>query len=200
MSDAAVRVSGEAPVPGELVSLTGDAAGVRTLTLNDHARRNAISAEMEPQLGAAVAAVAADAGARVLIVAGAGSAFCAGADLAATFGGADEPLAELRRRLLRLYDSFLAIARLEIPTIAAVQGAAVGAGVNLALACDLRIAGPQARFGITFSRLGLHPGGGAGVEGAAVGAAEGAGEDRGVEAEFVGDLGGCPWAGAWVVT
>jgi len=145
----------------ELVSLTGDSSGVRTLTLNDHPRRNAISTEMEPQLAAAVAAVAADAGARVLVVAGAGSAFCAGADLDATFGSAEEPVAELRRRLLRLYDSFLAIARLEIPTIAAVQGAAVGAGVNLALACDLRIAGPRARFGVTFSRLGLHPGGGA---------------------------------------
>jgi len=155
MSDAAAQAH------RELVSLTGDSSGVRTLTLNDHARRNAISAEMEPQLAAAVAAVAGDAGARVLIVTGAGSAFCAGADLAATLGATEDSLPELRRRLLRLYDSFLAVARLEIPTIAAVHGPAVGAGVNLALACDLRVAGPRARFGITFSRLGLHPGGGA---------------------------------------
>lgn len=145
----------------ELVSLTPGAPGVSILTLNDHPRRNAITPEMQPQLAAAVAAVARDCAARVLIVAGAGSAFCAGADLAATFGGQEEPLPAMRRRLLRLYDSFLAIARLEIPTIAAVHGPAVGAGVNLALACDLRIAGLQARFGITFSRLGLHPGGGA---------------------------------------
>ena len=153
-------MSNPASPPG-LVLLSSGEPGVRTLTLNDHPRRNAITPEMEPQLAAAVAAVAADSEARVLIVTGTGSAFCAGADLAATFGQPDEPVPALRRRLLRLYDSFLAIARLEIPTIAAVHGPAVGAGVNLALACDVRIAGPRARFGLTFSRLGLHPGGGA---------------------------------------
>jgi enoyl-CoA hydratase len=157
------------PAPGQddagtgsrLVLVGRDGPGVATLTLNDHPRRNAITPEMEPQLAAAVAEVAADPEARVLIVTGTGSAFCAGADLAATFGPPADPLPVLRRRLLRLYGSFLAIARLEIPTIAAVHGPAVGAGVNLALACDVRIAGPRARFGITFSRLGLHPGGGA---------------------------------------
>jgi enoyl-CoA hydratase len=153
------RADGPDAAGAGLVLLGHGEPGVRTLTLNDHARRNAITPEMEPQLAAAVAAVAADADARVLIVTGTGSAFCAGADLAATFGQPADPLPVLRRRLLRLYDSFLAIARLEIPTIAAVQGPAIGAGVNLALACDVRIAGPRARFGITFSRLGLHPGG-----------------------------------------
>ncbi|MEU8639414.1 enoyl-CoA hydratase-related protein [Amycolatopsis sp. NPDC048633] len=97
---------------------------------------------------------------RVLVITGAGTAFCAGADLAATFSPPGLPVYALRDRLRATYESFLRVRRLPIPTIAAVQGAAVGAGVNLALACDVRIAGPRARFGLTFSRLGLHPGGG----------------------------------------
>lgn len=143
------------------VSLTtGDHPGVRVLTLTDPDRRNAISPQMRDELAAAVAAVAADTDARALVVAGAGSAFCAGADLPAVFGGPERPVAEIRRDLQRIYRSFLAVAELPIPTIAAVQGPAVGAGLNLAMCCDLRIAGPGAKFAVTFTKLGLHPGGG----------------------------------------
>jgi enoyl-CoA hydratase len=138
----------------------GGAEGVRVITLDDPDRRNAMSPELQADLGAAVDAVAADPGARVLVVAGNGPAFSAGADLPAVFGGAGRDTTEIRAGLRAIYDSFLRVRRLEIPTIAAVQGAAVGAGVNLALACDLRLAGPRAKFGITFTRLGLHPGGG----------------------------------------
>ncbi|HLU43470.1 MAG TPA: enoyl-CoA hydratase [Natronosporangium sp.] len=143
------------------VSLTtGDHPGVRILTLTDPDRRNAIGPQMRDELAAAVAEVAADPDARALVVAGAGSAFCAGADLPAVFGGPERPEAEIRRDLQRLYRSFLAVAELSIPTIAAVQGPAVGAGLNLAMCCDLRIAGPEAVFAATFTKLGLHPGGG----------------------------------------
>jgi len=134
--------------------------GVRVLTLNDPDRRNALSPALQSALGEAAAVVAADPDARVLVVAGAGSAFCAGADLPALFGDQDRNVAEVRVGLRAIYDSFLRIKRLEIPTIAAVHGPAIGAGVNLAMACDVRIAGPQARFGVTFAKLGLHPGGG----------------------------------------
>lgn len=144
-----------------LVELTdGPADGVRILTLNDPDRRNALSPALQAELGDAVDAVRADATARVLVVAGNGPAFSAGADLPALFGHADREIGEIRAGLRAVYDSFLRVRRLEIPTIAAVHGAAVGAGVNLAMSCDIRIAGPAARFGVTFTKLGLHPGGG----------------------------------------
>jgi enoyl-CoA hydratase len=89
-----------------------------------------------------------------LIVTGAGKAFCAGANLTA--------LGEATEDGLRvIYDGFLAVANCALPTIAAVNGAAVGAGLNLALAADVRIAGPHALFDPRFQKLGIHPGGGA---------------------------------------
>ncbi len=138
----------------------GPAEGVRIITLNDPGKRNAMSPQLQADLGAAADAVAADAEARVLVVTGNGPGFSAGADLPAVFGGAPRDVTEIRAGLRAIYDSFLRIRRLEIPTIAAVNGAAVGAGVNLAMSCDVRIAGPTARFGVTFTKLGLHPGGG----------------------------------------
>ena len=138
----------------------GAAAGVRVLTLNDPDRRNAPSPALQSELARAVDAVAADPDARVLVVTGNGPGFSAGADLPAVFGDVHRPVREIRAGLRTIYDSFLRVRRLEIPTIAAVQGAAVGAGVNLAMSCDVRFAGPHARFGVTFTKLGLHPGGG----------------------------------------
>lgn len=142
------------------VALTGT-DGRLTLTLTDPDRRNCLDDVTCAELGAAIDTVAETRDARTLVVAGEGTAFCAGADLPALFGDAAErEVGELRRHLHSVYDSFLRLRRLEIPTIAAVQGAAVGAGLNLAMACDIRIAGPQASFAATFSRIGLHPGGG----------------------------------------
>ncbi len=138
----------------------GPSDGVRVLTLNDPERRNAMSPALQADLGAAADTVASDGDARVLVVTGAGLAFSAGADLPAVFHDLDRDVSDIRTGLRAIYDSFLRVRRLEIPTIAAVNGAAVGAGVNLAMCCDVRIAGPKARFGVTFSKLGLHPGGG----------------------------------------
>jgi enoyl-CoA hydratase len=138
----------------------GDTDGVRVITLNDPDKRNAMSPGLQAELGAAADAVAHDAGARVLVVTGNGLGFSAGADLPAVFHDLDRDVSDIRTGLRAIYDSFLRIKRLEIPTIAAVNGAAVGAGVNLAMSCDIRIAGPHARFGVTFTKLGLHPGGG----------------------------------------
>jgi len=127
---------------------------VATLTVNDPERRNAVTAEISAALRAAVDAAEADPGVHALIVTGAGKAFCAGADLSA-LGEATED------GLMAIYDGFLAVANCALPTIAAVNGAAVGAGLNLALAADVRIAGPAALFDPRFQKLGIHPGGGA---------------------------------------
>ncbi|KKC01421.1 enoyl-CoA hydratase [Mycolicibacter arupensis] len=127
---------------------------VALITVNDPDRRNAVTGAMSVQLRAAVARAEADPGVHAVVVTGAGRAFCAGADLSA-LGVATED------GLLALYDGFMAIAECTLPTIAAVNGAAVGAGLNLALAADVRIAGPAALFDARFQKLGLHPGGGA---------------------------------------
>jgi enoyl-CoA hydratase len=127
---------------------------IALITVNDPDRRNAVTFEMSAGLRRAVDAAEADDDVHAVIVTGAGKAFCAGADLTA-LGEATED------GLRRIYDGFLAIADCALPTIAAVNGAAVGAGLNLALAADVRIAGPAALFDPRFQKLGIHPGGGA---------------------------------------
>ncbi|GAA3612449.1 enoyl-CoA hydratase [Kineosporia mesophila] len=134
---------------------------VRHIVLAAAKRRNALSAVMLDELAEAVARVATDDGARALVVRAEGKAFCAGAEVPGLFGDLNRPTAQIRDDLKRIYASFLGVADLPIPTIAAVQGVAVGAGINLALACDIVIAGPAAQFAVTFADIGLHPGGGA---------------------------------------
>ncbi|ORB65702.1 enoyl-CoA hydratase [Mycolicibacterium tusciae] len=127
---------------------------VAVITINDPDRRNAVTFEISAALRAAVDAAEADTDVHALIVTGAGKAFCAGANLTA--------LGEATEDGLRvIYDGFIAVANCRLPTIAAVNGAAVGAGLNLALAADVRIAGPHALFDPRFQKLGIHPGGGA---------------------------------------
>jgi enoyl-CoA hydratase len=127
---------------------------IAVLTVNDPERRNAVTFEISVALREAVDAAEANPEVHAVIVTGAGKAFCAGADLSA-LGSATED------GLLKIYDGFLAVANCALPTIAAVNGAAVGAGLNLALAADVRIAGPAALFDPRFQKLGIHPGGGA---------------------------------------
>jgi enoyl-CoA hydratase len=127
---------------------------VAVITVNDPDRRNAVTTEISAGLRAAINAAEADDDVHAVIVTGAGKAFCAGADLTA-LGDATED------GLRSIYDGFLAVANCALPTIAAVNGAAVGAGLNLALAADVRIAGPAALFDARFQKLGIHPGGGA---------------------------------------
>lgn len=131
---------------------------VAIITVNDPDRRNAVTAESSELLRQAVERAEADPEVHAVVVTGAGKAFCAGADLSA-LGAAGGGPAETG--LQRLYDGFMAVGTCRLPTIAAVNGAAVGAGLNLALAADVRIAGPAAVFDARFQKLGLHPGGGA---------------------------------------
>jgi enoyl-CoA hydratase len=129
------------------------ADGVAVLTLDAPDRRNALTLGMVDEITAAVDAAEADPGVGALVVTGTAPAFCAGADLSHL--GASQ-----REGLRRIYEGFLRIGRSPLPSIAAVNGAAVGAGVNLALVCDVIVAGESARFDTRFLQLGLHPGGG----------------------------------------
>lgn len=133
---------------------------VRVITLNVPERLNALDWGVLDALKVAISDIAEDRDARAVVVTGAGRAFCSGADLENVFGDRTRPIRVLRDHLKALYESFLGLVDLPIPTIAAVQGPAVGAGFSIALTCDVIIAGPKAMLAPTFSSIGLHPGGG----------------------------------------
>jgi len=129
------------------------ANGIATIELARPEARNALSREMIAALGAAVDAVARDTSVRALILCGAGKGFCAGMDLKAV---ADDPVAmgEMLRALSRVSR---AIRRLPIPTIARVQGAAVGGGCGLMVVCDFAVTHPEAKLGYPEVDLGICP-------------------------------------------
>nr|WP_055508529.1 enoyl-CoA hydratase-related protein [Nonomuraea pusilla] len=132
--------------------------GVVLLTLNQPETRNAMSDAMTARWRAAMAELADDGDVRCVVVTGAGSAFSSGGDLAWIGERGTEAVPRLRDRMLAFYRSWLAVAELEVPTIAAVNGHAVGAGLCLALACDLVYAADDAKLLAPFTALGLHPG------------------------------------------
>lgn len=144
---------GDADAPN--IQLTQHHAGVRTITVNNPARRNALTRAMCEGLAEAADAVRRDKSARVVVVRGAGEgAFCSGADIG--------EFADLRhtRELADAYNTRIeggmqAVLSLEMPVIAAIQGACVGGGMALALMCDLRFMEPSARIGITAGKLGI---------------------------------------------
>ena len=144
--------------PLEHLRLERPSVGVARLVLDNPAQRNAMSDQMTRSWVDAVDELAADRSARVVVVTGAGSAFCSGGN---TSWIASEPDAEvdyLRTRMMAFYRAWLSIRELEVPTIAAVNGHAIGAGLCVALACDIRYATSGARLGAPFVKLGMHPG------------------------------------------
>ncbi|WP_170970344.1 enoyl-CoA hydratase/isomerase family protein [Nocardioides jishulii] len=132
--------------------------GVALLTLDNPEQRNAMSDEMTDSWVRAVDHLAADRSLRVVVVTGEGSAFTSGGQLDWLASEPDASVDALRERMLPFYRAWLSIRRLEVPTIAAVNGPAIGAGLCMALACDLRFAAQGAKMGVPFTRLGLHPG------------------------------------------
>jgi enoyl-CoA hydratase len=134
------------------------ADGVATITLNQPERRNALTLPMVDELTAAFDAFEGGEDVGAVIITGAPPAFCAGADLGHLGGRSTEGGGE--RGMRSIYEGFLRVARSPLATLAAVNGPAVGAGMNLALACDVRLASTRARFDTRFLQLGLHPGGG----------------------------------------
>jgi enoyl-CoA hydratase len=127
--------------------------GVATLTLNNPTERNTLTAPMVADILAAMDDVENDSTIGAIVVTGAAPAFCAGANLGNLATATPESLSNI-------YEGFLRIARSPLPTIAAVNGAAVGAGMNLALGCDVRLAARRAKFDTRFLQIGIHPGGG----------------------------------------
>jgi enoyl-CoA hydratase len=127
------------------------------LTLDDPERRNALSAELVVEIVAAVDALEQNPDVGAVVVTGAPPAFCSGADVS-SLGKISENAGD--QALPSIYDGFLRVYRCTLPVFGAVNGPAVGAGCNLALACDIRLASPDARFDARFARIGLHPGGG----------------------------------------
>ena len=131
---------------------------VALVTLDEPERRNALTPALVTEIVTTMDALDADPDVGAIVVTGAAPAFCSGADVKAlaAMAAGEEPPGDVRS----IYAGFLRVLDSPLPTIAAVNGPAVGAGVNLALACDIRLAGESARFDARFLRIGIHPGGG----------------------------------------
>ena len=142
----------------EHLRLDSPSEGVVVLTLDNPEMRNAMSEEMTDSWVRVIDELAADRSVRVVVVTGEGSAFCSGGNTSWIASEPDATVDQLRTRMMAFYRAWLSIRRLEVPTIAAVNGAAIGAGLCLALACDLRYAARGAKLGVPFVRLGMHAG------------------------------------------
>ena len=138
------------------VERDGESVVVLTLALPDV--RNAMTAELTAAWGDAVASLRRDRSVRCVVVTGEGRAFCAGGDLGWLAAEPDATVDELRDRMLPFYETWLSLRSLDVPSIAAVNGAAVGAGAALAMSCDIRYAGAAAKFTVPFAQLGMHAG------------------------------------------
>ena len=139
--------------------------GVVTLTFNRPETRNSMTPAMGDEVVRAVEEIRNDPSARVCVLTGSGKSFSSGGDLgmlardAGAAAAGDAPTMAGSPR--EFYVRYLSIRTLPIPTIAAINGHAIGAGLCIALACDLRVAVADAKMGMTFTRLGIHPGMGA---------------------------------------
>ncbi len=131
------------------------------LTLNQPEKRNAMNDEMAEDFSEAIKKLKIDPEPKVLIVTGSGKAFSAGGNLQkmSELAGSDPSIN--KKNTFAFYKYFLSIIDLEIPPIAAINGAAFGAGACLTLACDMRFASSNSKIGFTFAKIGLHPGMGA---------------------------------------
>ena len=147
----------------EHIRLSRD-GGIVTLAFNRPETRNAMTPALGEEVPRALEEIRADASVRVLVLTGTGKAFSSGGNLgmiARDTGARPDSDAPSIGSARDFYGRFLAIADLPVPTIAAINGHAIGAGLCVALACDLRIAVADAKLGMTFTKLGIHPGMGA---------------------------------------
>ncbi|HET8982432.1 MAG TPA: enoyl-CoA hydratase-related protein [Pedococcus sp.] len=131
---------------------------IAVVTFDLPGRRNAMSTAMTQSWVRLMEGLREDPDLAAVVVTGAPPAFNAGGDLSWIVSEPDAQVVDLRRRMLAFYRSWLSIKDLEVPTIAAINGHAIGAGFALALACDIRYAAADAKLGVPFTSLGLHPG------------------------------------------
>ncbi len=131
--------------------------GVATLTLNRPEAKNALDPTMADELGECLAAIRADESVRVLVLAGAGGAFCAGGDVKAMGQGGPRTPEQRRAGMARYTRICTELMALDRPVIAAVDGVAYGAGFSLALMCDIVLLSERARLCMVFQRIGLVP-------------------------------------------
>lgn len=124
-------------------------------------KHNAMTPEMGRAIAEAVVAINARDDVRVVLVQGEGRAFSSGGDFSLIEQNSAKPAEQNQREMPAFYASFLSVIDLRVPSIAVIHGAAVGAGLCLAMACDLRLAAREAKLGANFVRVGLHPGMGA---------------------------------------
>jgi enoyl-CoA hydratase/carnithine racemase len=136
------------------------ADAIARITLNRPENRNSMTPEVMTAFRDAVARAAGDGSLRCVVFTGRGASFCAGADFKSASPAERRPEAEVPdyERLYRTYEPFLEVFDLPMPTIAALNGHAVGGGFGLALVCDLRVANRDARYGANFARLGFTSG------------------------------------------
>jgi enoyl-CoA hydratase/carnithine racemase len=144
-----------------LVEISTAPNGVATLTFNDEKNLNAMSEQMATEFLAAVHTLRTTENLRAVILTGKGKAFSAGGHLEMLDKKRTLPGETNRVLMHSFYNSFLSLLELKVPLIAAINGAAIGAGLCVACACDIRIATTNAKLGFTFLKLGLHPGMGA---------------------------------------
>lgn len=135
-----------------------DGRHVAVVTLDAPRRRNAMSDAMTASWVDAMDLLRRDTRLAAVVLTGAGEAFCSGGDLGWLGDEPDATVADLRARMRRFYADWLTITELPVPTIAAVNGAAIGAGLAIALACDIRYVADDATLAVPFTSLGLHPG------------------------------------------
>jgi len=134
-----------------------DEGGVRTITLNRPEKRNALNAAAMAELTQALEAAAEDAACRVMVLTGAGEAFCAGMDLGHLEALGSKTKEEHRTDSMQIARMLRTLYELPKPTIAAVNGAAIAGGMGLATVCDFTLAVPEAKFGYTEVRIGFVP-------------------------------------------
>ncbi|MBA2703826.1 MAG: enoyl-CoA hydratase [Blastocatellia bacterium] len=141
----------------EQIDITED-SGITTVTLNRPEKLNALAGHMRRDLAEALEAAGSDRAVNVVVITGVGRAFCSGGDVAAMADLIERQDADEFSRLLGSARRVVtAIRHMTKPVIASINGPAFGAGFNLALACDLRIASTNATFSQSFAKVGLHP-------------------------------------------